>query len=46
MSETANHLPLIGEEVLSFEADTTQGRMRFPGEYKGKGVIFFRHPAD
>jgi len=46
MSETANHLPLIGEEAPSFEADTTQGRIRFPGDYKGKWVIFFSHPAD
>jgi peroxiredoxin (alkyl hydroperoxide reductase subunit C) len=46
MCETANHLPLIGENAPSFEADTTQGRIKFPGDYKGKWVIFFSHPAD
>ena len=46
MSETVNRLPLIGEEAPAFEADTTQGRIRFPGDFKGKWVIFFSHPAD
>ncbi len=46
MSETINHLPLIGELAPSFAADTTQGKINFPGDYKGKWVIFFSHPAD
>jgi peroxiredoxin (alkyl hydroperoxide reductase subunit C) len=46
MSETPNHLPLIGESAPSFQADTTQGRINFPADYKGKWVIFFSHPAD
>lgn len=46
MSDIGNHLPLIGEEAPSFEAETTQGRIKFPGDYKGKWVIFFSHPAD
>ena len=46
MIESANRIPLIGEEAPAFEADTTQGRIRFPGDYKGKWVIFFSHPAD
>ncbi len=46
MCETVSHLPLIGENAPSFEADTTQGRIKFPGDYRGKWVIFFSHPAD
>ncbi len=46
MSEAARSLPLIGEIAPSFEADTTQGKIHFPGDFKGKWVIFFSHPAD
>lgn len=42
----AGHFPSIGETAPSFEADTTQGRIRFPEQYKGKWVILFSHPAD
>lgn len=41
-----NRLPLIGEKAPSFTAETTQGLIRFPDDYKGKWVIFFSHPAD
>jgi peroxiredoxin (alkyl hydroperoxide reductase subunit C) len=46
MTEAAIRLPLIGEDAPAFEADTTQGRVTFPGDYRGKWVIFFSHPAD
>ena len=46
MLETANRLPSIGEDAPSFEAETTQGRIKFPENYKGKWVILFSHPAD
>jgi len=39
-------LPFIGEKAPSFEAETTQGHIRFPDDYAGKWVIFFSHPAD
>jgi peroxiredoxin (alkyl hydroperoxide reductase subunit C) len=39
-------LPLIGEKAPPFTAETTQGRINFPDDYKGKWVIFFSHPAD
>jgi len=39
-------LPLIGEKAPSFEAETTQGMIHFPDDFKGKWVIFFSHPAD
>jgi peroxiredoxin (alkyl hydroperoxide reductase subunit C) len=41
-----NRIPLIGEKAPAFEADTTQGRIKFPDDYKGKWVILFSHPAD
>jgi peroxiredoxin 2/4 len=46
MSETAQSLPLIGEEAPSFTAETTQGPLTFPEAFRGKWVIFFSHPAD
>jgi len=46
MCEEGNRLPLIGEKAPSFEAETTQGPIKFPDDYKGKWVIFFSHPAD
>ncbi|MCS7314810.1 MAG: peroxiredoxin [Bryobacterales bacterium] len=46
MQESENRLPLIGEDAPAFEAETTQGRIRFPEDYRGKWVIFFSHPAD
>jgi len=41
-----NRLPLIGEKAPAFEAETTQGHIKFPDDYQGKWVIFFSHPAD
>lgn len=46
MSEERNRMPLIGEKAPEFEAETTQGKISFPGDYKGKWVVFFSHPAD
>ncbi|NMC79591.1 MAG: peroxiredoxin [Chloroflexi bacterium] len=39
-------VPLIGEQAPSFVAETTQGVIHFPEDYKGKWVILFSHPAD
>jgi peroxiredoxin (alkyl hydroperoxide reductase subunit C) len=46
MPDTQVRLPLIGDAAPAFEAETTQGRIRFPEDYKGKWVILFSHPAD
>ena len=46
MSDQAYSIPLIGDAAPSFTAETTQGMINFPGDYKGKWVIFFSHPAD
>lgn len=46
MEQQARPLPLIGERAPSFRAETTQGPINFPDDYRGKWVIFFSHPAD
>ncbi len=46
MTETAVRVPLIGEDAPRFEAETTQGMIKFPDDFHGKWVIFFSHPAD
>jgi peroxiredoxin (alkyl hydroperoxide reductase subunit C) len=46
MAEEQYRIPTIGEKAPEFEAETTQGQVRFPADYKGKWVIFFSHPAD
>ena len=43
---TDTTLPLIGQEAPAFTAETTQGTINFPSDYKGKWVILFSHPAD
>ena len=44
--EQAMRLPLIGEKAPAFKAETTQGHINFPEDFKGKWVVFFSHPAD
>ena len=39
-------MPLIGDPAPSFNAVTTQGKISFPEDFKGKWVILFSHPAD
>jgi Peroxiredoxin len=39
-------LPLIGDDAPAFEAQTSNGFVNFPEDYKGKWVILFSHPAD
>jgi peroxiredoxin (alkyl hydroperoxide reductase subunit C) len=44
MAETT--LPLLGEPVPSFSAQTTHGEINFPKDYEGKWIVLFSHPAD
>ena len=39
-------MPRIGDKAPEFKAITTQGEINFPGDYEGKWVILFSHPAD
>ena len=39
-------MPLIGDKAPAFTALTTNGKVNFPEDYKGKWVIFFSHPSD
>ena len=39
-------MPRIGEAAPAFEAQTTQGPINFPGDFKGKWIILFSHPSD
>jgi len=41
-----SRLPLIGEKAPAFKAESTQGPVNFPDDFKGKWVCFFSHPAD
>jgi peroxiredoxin (alkyl hydroperoxide reductase subunit C) len=45
-NQGSTKLPLIGEKAPAFKAETTQGNINFPDDYKGKWVILFSHPAD
>lgn len=40
------NFPIIGSKAPSFTAETTQGTVKFPDDYKGSWVILFSHPAD
>jgi peroxiredoxin (alkyl hydroperoxide reductase subunit C) len=46
MENQINVMPRIGEPAPAFEASTTQGKISFPGDFKGKWVILFSHPSD
>jgi len=41
-----NSIPVIGQKAPDFTAETTQGIINFPDDYKGHWVILFSHPAD
>lgn len=46
MDTPTNTMPLIGDKAPAFEAESTQGKIRFPENFKGKWVILFSHPSD
>ncbi len=39
-------MPQIGDTAPAFTANSTQGPISFPQDYKGKWVILFSHPGD
>ncbi|MDE7305316.1 MAG: peroxiredoxin [Alistipes sp.] len=46
MENQTYRMPLIGDKAPAFEAETTQGKIRFPEDFKGQWVILFSHPSD
>ena len=44
--EIIHRMPLIGDDAPEFVANTTQGEIHFPKDFKGKWIILFSHPAD
>ncbi|MGB9748473.1 MAG: peroxiredoxin [Candidatus Woesearchaeota archaeon] len=46
MDDEIKSLPLIGDKIPSFEAQTTMGKIKVPDFYKGKWFVLFSHPAD
>lgn len=46
INEAPATLPRIGDKAPTFSAQTTQGPINFPGDYQGKWIILFSHPAD
>ena len=43
---TVTRIPLIGETAPGFTAESTLGKLNFPGDYFGKWKILFSHPSD
>ncbi|HEU4858830.1 MAG TPA: peroxiredoxin [Chitinophagaceae bacterium] len=43
---TYTPMPRIGDTAPSFDAVSTQGPVKFPGDFKGKWIVLFSHPAD
>ncbi len=39
-------MPLIGEPLPQLEVKTTRGVKNLPGDYQGKWLVLFSHPAD
>mgnify|MGYP002398066158 CR=1 FL=1 len=41
-----NGFPLIGDKFPELTVQTTHGMKNIPGDYKGKWIVLFSHPAD
>ena len=46
LQEQVVRMPMIGDAAPYFRSMTTKGKINFPGDYRGKWVVFFSHPAD
>lgn len=46
MENNLNKFPLIGEAMPNLTVQTTHGTKNIPGDYKGKWIVLFSHPAD
>jgi len=45
-SNETKGIPLIGEKFPEMKVPTTHGRKNLPGDYAGKWLVLFSHPAD
>lgn len=46
MEEKTFSMPLLGDRFPDMTVSTTHGPMSIPGDFKGKWVVLFSHPAD
>ena len=46
MEQTNHTFPLLGDKFPEMEVQTTHGPRKLPGDYKGKWLVLFSHPAD
>jgi peroxiredoxin (alkyl hydroperoxide reductase subunit C) len=46
MDNTQTNMPLLGDEFPELQVQTTHGPMSIPGDFKGKWLVLFSHPAD
>ena len=46
MNTEENSFPLIGDKAPELTVQTTHGVKNIPGDYKGKWLVLFSHPAD
>ncbi len=46
METNNNSFPLIGDKFPDIKVQTTHGMKNLPGDYKGKWLVLFSHPAD
>lgn len=46
MENQVNSFPLIGDKMQEMQVQTTHGMQNIPGDYKGKWIVLFSHPAD
>ncbi len=46
MNNENQKFPLIGDKFPEMSVQTTHGMVNIPGDYKGKWVVLFSHPAD
>lgn len=46
LSQNKNKIPLIGSEAPSFKANSTEGKIMFPGSMGDSWKILFSHPKD
>lgn len=46
MEQNVGQFPLLGDAFPQMTVQTTHGMKNLPGDYKGKWIVLFSHPAD